>query len=104
MPDDERLEAISEALARLLRRQDEYQQQVDGRFARLEAAAGISSAPRVVSTPAPKPPPIPSTTTSAAPPPIPFQEATPPPASVPKPAAVLETRIGLNWFNIVGAT
>jgi uncharacterized membrane protein len=55
----------------------------------------------VVSTPAQKPPPIPLTTPSAAPPPIPFQEATPPP-SVPEPAAVLETRIGLNWFNIVG--
>ena len=42
MPDDERLEAISEALAKLIRRQDEYQQQVDARFARLEVAAGIA--------------------------------------------------------------
>ncbi len=60
MPDDERLEAISEALARLIRRQEERQQEIETRFARIEAALGIHAAPPpVVATPPPMPPPIP---------------------------------------------
>jgi uncharacterized membrane protein len=89
MPEDERLEAISEALAKLLRRQDE----IEIRFARMEAAMGAHTAP-----PAPPravaPPPIPR----PAPPPI-SQQAPPP---VPQSSAGLETRIGLNWINIAG--
>jgi uncharacterized membrane protein len=86
MPEDERLEAISEALARLLRRQDE----IELRFERMEAAMGIHTAPPpVVSTPPPLPPPIPPPIQDVAPPPIP-------------PAPALETRIGLNWINIIG--
>src|ERR1035437_1724073 len=41
MPEDEKLEAISEALVRLLRRQDE----MENRFARMEAARGIRARP-----------------------------------------------------------
>jgi uncharacterized membrane protein len=108
MPDDERLEAISGALARLIRRQDEQKQEMEARIARLEAALGIQTAP----TPALQtPPPIPS----AAPPPItdqpetpepqpeyqppPLPPAAPPPAAAPSPG--LESRIGLNWINII---
>jgi uncharacterized membrane protein len=103
MPEDERLEAISEALARLLRRQDE----IEARFARMEAAMGIHTAPQpavssVRSSPPPIPPPSP-----ASPPPIqpqtyqsqPDQAAVSPP---PVPSPALETRIGLNWINIIG--
>jgi uncharacterized membrane protein len=98
MPDDERLEAISEALARLIRRQDEQQQEIEARFARLEAALRIQAAAPVL----PTPPPIP---TPAAPPiqlehsPPPLPAAMPPP---PLPPPDLEARIGLNWINIIG--
>jgi uncharacterized membrane protein len=111
-PDDERIEAISEALARLIRRQDEYQEQIDARFARIEAAMGLHAAPPpVVSPPAPQPPPIPSfmpssmpsiTPSTTAPPPLPDPEPAPPLPFVSEPAAALETRIGLNWINIAG--
>jgi len=92
MPEDERLEAISEALARLIRRQDEMER----RFARIEAATGIQMAPAaapVVATPPPMPPPLP--------PPVPptFHDAAPPPIPL---SPALETRIGLNWINIIG--
>jgi uncharacterized membrane protein len=98
MPDDERLEAISQALARLLRRQDE----IESRFTRMEAAMGIHTAPPpVVATPPAVPPPLPlpvAPIQDAAPPPL--QEQPPPPPIPPSPA--LETRIGLNWINIIG--
>jgi uncharacterized membrane protein len=92
MPEDERLEIISEALAKLLRRQDE----MEARFARLEATMGIRPAPvPVAQTPPPIPPPVPQPV--AAPPPIQYE---PPPA--PQPEQGLESRIGLNWINIIG--
>ncbi len=92
MPEDQRLEAISEALARLLRRQDEF----EARFARLEAAMGIHAAPPpVVSAPPSLPPPLPPQAI--------HQPVEPPaPAVPPAPAPTLESRIGLNWINIVG--
>jgi uncharacterized membrane protein len=92
MPEDERLEAISEALVRLLRRQDE----IENRFARMEAAMGIRAVPPpVVSTPPPMPPPLP--------PPVPpsIQDAAPTPIQY-QPPPPLETCIGLNWINIIG--
>lgn len=66
---------------------------------------GVHPAPApVVSAPPPAPPPLP-----AFPPPIqvqgPIAMAAPPvaePPPVPKPSGGFETRIGLNWFNIVG--
>lgn len=104
MPDDERLEAISEALARLIRRQEERQQEIEMRFARIEAALGIHAvAPPVVPTPPPIPPPVPVSIPVAGPPPIEFQ---PPPLPAfeppPPPSQGLESKIGLNWLNIAG--
>jgi uncharacterized membrane protein len=106
MPEDERLEAISEALARLLRRQDERQQEIDARFARIEAALGIHAAPPpVVSTPPPIPPPLPASVPYQ-PPPMPMatprSQPPPPPPVAPLPQPGLEARIGLNWINIIG--
>jgi uncharacterized membrane protein len=100
MPEDERLEAISEALARMLRRQDERQQEIEARFARIEAALGIHAVASPVATPPPIPPPLPLPMPEVAPPPIQYQPPmlpTPPP-----PAPGIETRIGLNWINIIG--
>src|SRR5271154_2946051 len=106
MPEDERLEAISEALARLLRRQDDRQEEIEARFARIEAALGIhATPPPAIATPPPIPPPVPPTV----PPPIQYHSPpmptpattdapSPPPLAVP----ALETRIGLNWINIIG--
>ncbi|HTB12070.1 MAG TPA: DUF2339 domain-containing protein [Bryobacteraceae bacterium] len=99
MPEDERLEAISEALARLIRRQDERQQEIDARFARIEAALGIHAAPPPVVVAAP--PPIPQ----VVPPPIQHQPPPPMPPALPlapPPSEGLEARIGLNWINIIG--
>jgi uncharacterized membrane protein len=105
MPEDERLEAISEALARLIRRQDE----LEARFMRMEAGAGVQPvSPPVVSPIVSGPPPIPPPLPEFVPPPISFQPPPfvapepqpPPPAPMPGPA--LETRIGLNWINIIG--
>src|ERR1700722_11216975 len=102
MPEDERLEAISEALARLLRRQDERQQEIDARFARIETALGIyATPPPVIATPPPLPPPIrevPAPPIQYKPPPIQRTEPPPPPL----PTQGLESRIGLNWINIIG--
>lgn len=104
MPDDERLEAISEALARLIRRQDERQQEIEARFARLESALGI----RPVAPPVVAPPVVHAPVVSAPPPmPPPMQEAAPPPMPaaqppLPPPPQALESRIGLNWINIIG--
>jgi uncharacterized membrane protein len=107
MPDDERLEAISEALARLIRRQDERQQEVEARFARIEAALGIHAAALpVVATPPPMPPPIPPpmqrTVPEAVPPPIQYVPRSVPPPPPPQPSPSMEALIGLNWINIIG--
>lgn len=107
MPDDERLEAISEALARLIRRQDERQQEIETRFARIEAALGIhAAAPPIVATPPPMPPPLPPQLQmprpEVPPPPIQYVPRNEPPAAPPLPTPGLEARIGLNWINIIG--
>jgi len=86
-PDQERLDAISEALARLLTRQDE----IEERLRRLESR---------------QPPPVPK----AVPPPLPVARPVhigpPPIAAPPLPAthspAQLETKVGLNWINRIG--
>lgn len=100
MPDDERLEAISEVLAKLLRRQDE----METRLLRMEATAGIHpAAPPIIPS---RPPAPPSVSAGMSPPPLPPPMMTPPVSSQPppfaKPAPALETRIGLNWINIIG--
>ena len=102
MPEDDRLEAISEALARLIRRQDERQHEIDARFARMEAALGIRAGAPVVSTPPPLPPPIRTPMPEAAPPPTQYHPLSPPPPPPLPPSQALESRIGLNWINIIG--
>jgi uncharacterized membrane protein len=79
--EDERLEALNEALARMVRRQAELER----RLARLEEARGVGG----TATPAREPPATP------APPPV----AAPAP---PRRAALFETRLGLTWINRVG--
>ena len=65
---------------------------MERRFARMEAAMGFQTAPPpIVSTPPPLPPPVP-------PPQVQYE---PPPPPIP-PSPALETRIGLNWINIIG--
>lgn len=91
-PDDERLEAISQALARLVRRQDETEE----RLRRIEAALEIHRAPPQIPVVPPVPPTFP--TPPPLPPPIPLQ----PPPVPKKPSVTLETLIGLNWVNIIG--
>ena len=70
-----RLEAISDALAKMVRRQSE----LDARVARMETYFGVARRPEVTSIP---PPALPST---------------PPPLPEPN----IETRLGLNWLNRV---
>lgn len=100
MPDDERLEAISEALARLIQRQKEF----DVRMTRIEEAVGLHAAPHVVETPPPIPPQPPPVPHPIAQPPIPPLRAVVPPAPPPPPIPrpTLEARIGLSWMNILG--
>jgi uncharacterized membrane protein len=84
-PEDERMDAISEALARLVRRQ----QAIEERLARIEDALGVAP-------PAPVPP-----TPAAVPerePEVPAPSALPPPP----PSRPFETRMGLTWINRIG--
>src|SRR5579863_5169818 len=85
-PDSERLDALSEAFVRLLKRVD----QMEERLARMDPAAAPVAAPVLPLRPPPLPPPLP--------PPIPPSLPHPPP---PKPH--LETRMGLTWINRIGA-
>jgi len=103
-PDRERMDAISGALGRLAKHQDEMvqrQNELDQRLLRIEAAAGLSPAtapataepemepanvaPRLQLTP----PPLPRT-----PPPLPQADAA-------SPEPELETTFGLGWLNRV---
>src|SRR5258708_7849587 len=89
------MDALSEAIARLLRRQEV----TDRRLADIEQALGIARAP----APQAAPPPPPRV---EVPPPAPV-EAPPeilaaPPAGY-QPAPPLETKVGLAWVNRIGA-
>src|SRR6266436_5476850 len=94
-PEFERMDALSEAIARLLRRQDV----TDQRLADIEKALGIARAP----APQPEPPPPPRV---EVPPPAPVEAPREVPA-VPTAAgyqpAPLETKVGLTWVNRGGA-
>lgn len=114
------MDALSEALARMLRRQDEF----NARLARIEAALSLTpiAPPAAASPPPMPPPPMPASAPQfAAPPPAqppiesvlnlrPAGPSTPPPlppqapsgASEPK-APHLETNIGLTLLNRTGA-
>ena len=88
-PDQERMDALSEAILRLLRRHE----QLDQRLARVEAALNLSP---VVPAPAPRPAPE-SAPPAPAPLPVPLMAPPPPP-----PPRVLETNIGLTLVNRIG--
>ena len=91
--DQERMDAISSALARLLERQDAVEQ----RLQRIEGAVGLVAAapePRAEPVHEAAPPPLPtSLPVPSAPPPLPAVEAAPSPS--------LENRFGLGWLNRV---
>src|SRR6266446_4994423 len=89
-PEFERMDALSEAIARLLRRQDV----TDRRLEDIEKALGIE---RQAGRPVPPPPPpqpveVPPPEFLAAPPPLPQPETT-----------GLETKVGLAWINRIAA-
>ena len=77
------MDALSEAILRLLRRQE----QSDRRLDRIEEALGLSQQP------APEPPPPP-------PPPAPLSAPLP---VTQHPSPTLEARVGLTWINRIGA-
>ena len=96
-PADDRMDALSGAIARILRRLDALER----RSSRFEAASGISQIP--------EPPPVPEPPPAPAPPPPTAETAAPP--RIPEPAPIpeeseaprrLETRVGLTWINRVG--
>ena len=99
-PDQERMDALSEAILRLLRRQE----QLDKRLARVEAALNI---PTIVVEPALKSVPdtaqqsVPQAPALAPPPPPPVAPAPPQPALPPR--RRIETNIGLTLVNRIGA-
>src|SRR5258708_18506182 len=106
MPSDgsERMDALSEAILRLLRRQED----TDRRLAEIEKALGLTR-PAPVAQPAPVTPSpviaVPATPDSAPPPPL--QDAAPPlplPVETPRiDEPRLETKLGLAWVNRIGA-
>src|SRR5437899_4294518 len=95
------MDALSEAIVRLLRRQDRTEQ----RLARIEQALGISA------TPAPPPQPEPVAEPSRSPEPLeaPLSAAPVPPPPVIPTATVserprkIETTVGLTWVSRIGA-
>ncbi len=93
MPDrfDERGDALSEAILRLLRRQED----VERRLATIESRLGLANGQRVErQATAPPPEPVPKPAEAAPPPP-------PEPPAAPRPGP-FETRMGLTWVNRVG--
>jgi uncharacterized membrane protein len=94
-PAQERIDAISEALARLIARQN----QIDARLERIESAIGlaaITEKPPLPASPPPLPPPLPAPPPFFENPPAPFLEN-------PLPEPAIETRFGLGWLNRVAA-
>jgi len=85
-PDQERMDAISGAFARLIERQDAVEQ----RLLRIERAVGLLPAAA----------PVAEAVHEAVPPPLPVPFAPPPFAEI-APAPGLESRFGLGWMNRV---
>src|SRR6266404_6017630 len=87
-PDQERMDALSEALASMLRRQGD----LDLRLARVEEALHLKSlrADSLAPTPEPEPMPVAAETAAPHPPPLP-------------PPVRLETKIGLTLVSRIGA-
>src|SRR5258708_3981253 len=88
------MDALSEAIARLLRRQETTER----RLAEIESALGIARAP----LPQPEPPPPPRVAVPPPPPPPPPMEAAPPPLPPQPETTRLETKVGLAWVNRIG--
>ena len=94
LPDRERLDVISEALARLWH----SHQDLDTRLQRIEASLGLTAKPAAAPievTPPPLPDAVPPPPEPA---PAPIETSAPPP---PLPEPALETQFGLNWLNRV---
>src|SRR5579871_4242281 len=90
--DQERMNAISGALARLIERQDAVEQ----RLLRIEGAMGL-----LAPAPAPaEPEPVREAVPPPLPPPLPLASA-PPAFTEVAPAPSLENRFGLGWLNRV---
>lgn len=96
-PGDDRMDALSEAVVRILRRLDG----IERRLSRIEAASGISQVaePPYVPEPPPSLAPPPPAAETAAPPPIPEPVPIPDESEAPR---GLETRVGLTWINRAG--
>src|SRR5579863_836385 len=99
------MDAISEALARLVRRQNEVEQ----RLARIESALSTALAAPIETraAPEPAPPPPPPIVEETASPPIVVSEPPPPavdapPVIAPHRPPVLETQVGLTLINRIG--
>jgi uncharacterized membrane protein len=88
-PDQERMDAISDALARLVRKQN----QTDERLARIEAALNVPPVERAEERRETAPPP---------PQPIPEPRPIDPPPPHAAPPRRLETQVGLTWVNRIG--
>jgi uncharacterized membrane protein len=96
-----RMDALSDALARMVRRQS----QVEARLDRIEQAVALHAPEQPLAAPRPElaavemsPPPLPAAAPAPpSPPPLPEYVLTPEPSPAAVPA--LETRFGLNWLN-----
>jgi uncharacterized membrane protein len=107
-PESERVDALSEALARMVRRQA----LLDNRLALIETKLGITHVvePLPETAPPARPAPPPSPAVAATPPadlPPPLPPGTPPAPAVTAPSLreqppQLETRLGLKWINRIG--
>lgn len=107
-PDQERMDVLSNAIARLIGQQEQF----DKRLARMEAALSLQPVhPEARPAPA-APPPVPPVAEVAPPPiaappeqaPQPSTHQAPPPLpEASTPPRTLETNIGLTWINRIGA-
>ena len=84
LPDEQRLDALREALVRVIKRQDELEE----RLRKLERVANPEPIP------VPKPPPLPE--------PVNRPQPTHSPLPTPDSPIHLETKVGLNWINRIG--
>ena len=87
-PADDRMDALSGAILRMLRRLDSVEQ----RLSHIESALGMARIPEAPPVPEPAPPP-------ASPPPVSEPAPIPEESETPR---ELETRLGLTWINRVG--
>lgn len=111
-PEQERMDALSEAIRRVLRRMDA----IETRLTHLEAASWAGELPKKEPIPPPAPPPLvqletppveppPVEIPAAEPPAPPLTPVMPPPQETvpPEPAPqAFETRMGLTWINRIG--